>query len=83
VSTEDAYQRLADAIDAVARIEGADGILTEWVVVTATQRYDEDGVALTQVCTLLPHGGQVPHHRLMGLLDYALTLTRAAITEPE
>jgi hypothetical protein len=77
-----AYQRLEDAIKEVARIEEAEGVLTEWVVVTAFQRYDDEGDALTQVGTLLPDGGgHVPYHRMMGLLDYALTRCRAEIAE--
>ena len=79
-----AYQRLADAIDEVARLEGAQGVLTEWVLVTATQHYDEDGDGLTQVGITLPDGGgQVPYHRVMGLLDYALTRYRAEVADAE
>lgn len=77
---KDAYQRLAGAIEDTARLEGAQGVLTEWVVVFSTQRYDEDGDAVTQVGTTLPNGGgEVPFHRLMGLLDYALTRCRAVV----
>ena len=79
-----AYQRLADSIDEVVRLEGAEGVLTEWVLVTATQRFDEDGDGLTQVGITLPDGGgQVPYHRVMGLLDYALTRYRAEIADAE
>lgn len=75
------YRRLAQAIEAVARYEEAEGVLTEWVVVTATERFDDDGTKLTQICTLLP-ADHVPYHRVMGLLDYALSLKRAEITAP-
>lgn len=76
-----AYQRLANAIEEVARLEEAEGVITEWTVVYATQRYDEDGDGLTQIGTLVPGDGNLPYHRLMGLLDYALTRCRAEITE--
>ena len=79
-----AYERLEAAIEDVARTEGAEGVLTEWVVVYASHRYDESGDGLTQVGQLMPGGGdRVPYHRLMGLLDYALTLRRAEITTPD
>lgn len=78
-----AYERLAAAIEEVARLEDAEGVITEWVVVYATQRYDADGDGLTQIGTLVPGGGgDLPYHRLMGLLDYALTRCRHEITEP-
>ncbi|MFJ9657603.1 hypothetical protein ACIRPR_06495 [Streptomyces griseoflavus] len=79
-----AYQRLRDAIEEVARLEGTEGVLTEWVVVTAHQRYDEDGDGITQIATLVPEGGgQTPYHRLMGLLDYALTRCRAEVARDD
>ncbi|HMG62448.1 MAG TPA: hypothetical protein VK599_05825 [Streptosporangiaceae bacterium] len=74
------YQRLQDAIEACARIEGAEGVLTDWTAVYATQRYDDDGDALTQIGRLTPIvGGGVPYHRVVGLLDYALTRCRAEV----
>jgi hypothetical protein len=79
-----AYERLAQAIEEVARNEGTLGVLTEWVVVFAAQRFDDDGDGLTQVGITLPDGGgQVPYHRVMGLLDYALTRYRAEVAEAD
>ncbi|WP_406078763.1 hypothetical protein OG337_29135 [[Kitasatospora] papulosa] len=73
-----AYQRLEAAVEEVCRLEGYQGVLTEWVVIAASQRYDEDGDGITQVGTLLPSGGgAIPHHRVMGLLDYVQTRMRA------
>ncbi|MGW3144870.1 hypothetical protein ACWDG1_09345 [Streptomyces sp. NPDC001177] len=79
----DAYQRLEAAIQDVARLEGAEGVLLEWVVVTAHQHYDDDGDPQVQVGQWVPGGGDhVPYHRLLGLLDYATTMRRHEITEP-
>jgi len=79
-----AYERLAQALEEVARNEGTQGVLTEWVVVFAAQRFDDDGDGLTQVGITLPDGGgQVPYHRVMGLLDYALTRYRAEVAEAD
>lgn len=77
-----AYRKLEEAIHEVADAEGFEGVLTEWVVVAASQRYDEDGDGITQVGTLLPDGGgTVAYHRLMGLLDYALTRCRKVVAD--
>ncbi|MGY0065235.1 hypothetical protein ACWY4P_53945 (plasmid) [Streptomyces sp. LZ34] len=79
-----AYRRLEDAVSEVGRLEGFDGVLTEWIVITSLQRYDADGDGLTQIGTLVPDGtGQVPYHRLMGLLDYTLTRMRADISRDD
>jgi hypothetical protein len=77
-----AYRRLEEAVRDVARLEGAQGVLLEWVVVTAHQRYDDDGDPQVLIGQLMPNGGEVPYHRVMGLLDYALTMRRHEITEP-
>jgi hypothetical protein len=75
------YQRLEDAIEACARFEGASGVLTDWTAVYATQRYDGDGDTLSQIGRLTPGGTGVPYHRVMGLLDYALTRCRAEVAD--
>ncbi|MBD9700628.1 hypothetical protein IHE56_00685 [Streptomyces sp. ID01-12c] len=84
MSAEDkaAYRKLEEAIREVTTLEGAQGVLTEWVVVFSTQRYGDDGDGVTQVGTLLPDGGgDVPYHRMMGLLDYALTRCRKVVAD--
>ncbi|MER6844797.1 DUF7213 family protein [Streptomyces platensis] len=79
-----AYQRLEEAIDEVTRLEGFEGVLVEWVIVAAAQRYDDDGDGITQVGVLVPDGGgHVPYHRTMGLLDYALTRQRAEVARDD
>lgn len=79
-----AYERLTQSIEEVARLEGAEGVLTEWVIIFASQHFDSDGDGITQVGITLPDGGgQVPYHRVMGLLDYALTRYRAEVAEAE
>ncbi|MFJ6559988.1 hypothetical protein ACIQMV_08905 [Streptomyces sp. NPDC091412] len=66
-----AYRRLEEAIEEVCRLEGYEGVPIEWVVIAASQRFDEDGDGITQVGTLLPDGGgQIPYHRVMGLVDF-------------
>lgn len=73
-----AYQRLEAAVEEVCRLEGYQGVLTEWMVIAASQRFGEDGDGITQVGTLLPGGGgAVPHHRVMGLLDFVQARMRA------
>lgn len=79
-----AYRKLEEAIHEVAEAEGFQGVLIEWVVVAASQRYDEDGDGITQVGTMLPDGGgAIPYHRLMGLLDYALTRCRKEVASDD
>lgn len=79
-----AYQRLETAIDVVARLENFEGVMTEWVVVCASQRYTDAGDGITQVGTLLPDGGgHVQYHRVMGLLDYSLTRMRAEVARDD
>lgn len=78
-----AYGRLEDAIREVSELDDFDGVLTEWVVLTCHQRFDDDGDGIAQYGALLPDGGgQIPHHRIMGLLDFQLARLRASAAEP-
>lgn len=77
-----AYQALEAAIQNVAQLEGAQGVLLEWVVVTAHQHYADNGDTKVQIGQWLPDGIDVPYHRVMGLLDYALTMRRGEIATP-
>jgi hypothetical protein len=75
---KDAYRRLEEAIEEVCRLEEFEGVPIEWVVIAASQRFDEDGDGITQVGTLLPDGGgRIPHHRLLGLVDFVQVRLRA------
>lgn len=77
-----AYCRLDEALREVLAVEEYEGLLTDWVVVVACQRIEPDGQGVTQVGTVLPDGGNsLPYHRMMGLLDYALTRCRSEICE--
>lgn len=73
-----AYRRLEEAIEEVCRLEEYQGVPIEWMVIAASQRFDDDGDCINQVGTLLPGGGgTIPHHRLMGLVDFVQVRLRA------
>ncbi|MFE7233893.1 hypothetical protein ACFVAF_25150 [Streptomyces sp. NPDC057596] len=73
-----AYRRLEEAIEEACRLEGYEGVPIEWMVIAVSQRFDEDGDGITQVGTLLPDGGgQIPYHRVMGLVDFVQARMRA------
>lgn len=81
-----AYERLEEAIKDVCKLQEVEGTLTDWTVVTASLRIEPDGWGFTTIDTLVPGGGgggQSPVHRVMGLLDYALTRCRAAVVFDE
>lgn len=73
------YKRLEDAVNACARFEGASGVLTDWIAVYAMQNYDATGDSPAQIGRLTPQGKGAPVHRVLGLLDYAVTKCRAEV----
>ena len=54
--------------------------LTEFMVVAAQHRWDDDGDARSAI-TLLYREDSVPLHRALGLAEYAATRLRATIAE--
>ncbi|MEU0081380.1 hypothetical protein ABZY58_26060 [Micromonospora tulbaghiae] len=57
-------------------------VLTEYVVVTSQQRFDEEGNSITAI-GFINRDGDVPYHRILGLLEYAATRTRKHIATDE
>jgi hypothetical protein len=78
----DADEALTAAIEQVLRAygEGAwNGVLTEYIVITSQQNFDDDGEGLTAVGSIF-RDGEVPLHRALGLAEYAAARYRKRIT---
>lgn len=67
-------QAVRDALDARGL---ADGVLTEFVVVAAQSRFEDDGATSTGVYYFT--SGAVPYHHLLGLLDFARVSLRGEV----
>jgi hypothetical protein len=80
---KEAYAELERAIDKVLRLRGAEGILTEYVTLCGVQTIDDEGDTAGSVMLILPMGGGLPYHRVMGLLDYSHTVLRAEVARNE
>jgi hypothetical protein len=78
-----AYAELERAIDVVLRLRGAEGILTEYVTLCGVQTIDDEGDTAGTVMMILPMGGGLPYHRVMGLVDYTQTVLRAEVARNE
>jgi len=85
---EAAYEELNHAIRKVVVHEGLDvnhGMVTDWVLVTAIQGFNNDGDPQAMTLTLVPPasvGGGIPGYRVVGLLDVALNELRYEIAAP-
>lgn len=80
---KDAYRELERAIERVLRLRGAQGILTEYVTLCGVQTIDDEGDTAGSVMMILPMGGGLPYHRVMGLVDYTQTVMRAEVARNE
>lgn len=78
--SDDSDDRLRAAIEAhVQEAAATPGLLLiDWIVVAATQGWNDDGDQVTAV-TITPGGGAA--YRMMGLLDEAMTRFRADLVE--
>ena len=80
---KEAYAELERAIERVLRLRGAEGILTEYVTLAGVQTVDDEGDTAGSVMMILPMGGGLPYHRVMGLVDYTHTVLRAEVARNE
>lgn len=80
---KEAYAELERAIERVLRLRGAEGVLTEYVTLAGVQTIDDEGDTAGSVMMILPMGGGLPYHRVMGLVDYTQTVLRAEVARNE
>jgi hypothetical protein len=79
----EADDALTAAIEQVIRVyyAGEDAyVLSEYVVITCQQRYDDDGDGITAIGTMY-RDGDVPPHRALGLLEYARARLKKTICD--
>ncbi|MGW5689789.1 hypothetical protein ACWEWX_02160 [Streptomyces asiaticus] len=78
-----AYERLDECVREITRLEEWDGLVTDWVVLAASQYYSSDGRLMSDVGQILPDGGTtVPVYRIVGLLQYALMAYATSVAAP-
>ena len=80
---KEAYADLERCIERVLRLRGATGMLVEYVTLAAVQMIDDEGDTAGSVMMVLPMGGGLPYHRIMGLVDYTQTVLRAEVARNE
>lgn len=79
----EAYTELEAALENLLRLRGADGVIVEYVMLASIHSFDEEGDTVASVMMVLPDGGGVPYHRVLGLVDYTQTVLRAEVTRNE
>lgn len=73
-----AQQQLRDAVQRTLKATGQEtGLLTDIVVIAAQQGIRDNGDEYTSIAYLT--AGPMPHYRVLGLLDSALTRIRNVI----
>ncbi|MEU4570847.1 hypothetical protein [Micromonospora sp. NPDC023956] len=62
--------------------DGVPSVLSEYVVITAQHRFDDDGDSLTAI-GCFSRDSDVPLHRMLGLVEYASTRLRKRAAEDD
>lgn len=71
--------KLEDAIaGSLATFDEEPGVVTDWIVIAAQQRVDDDGNTITSIGTLLSVDN-MPFYRILGLLAHATTVYQAEL----
>ena len=80
------YSELRDLIQELDNMEALSsnlepGLLTEFVILTATTRVDNDGDNQTTVGYLQSYDQAMPHFRILGLIDFVRIRIQKEIAE--
>jgi len=72
-----ADSQLDAAIHDALKARGYDvGIIVDRFVCVALQHYDDDGTLVSSIARVVP-GEEIPHYRMLGMLDVLATTLRA------
>lgn len=79
----EAYERIEDSLKLIITAQGRDGLLTDYLILSAVQSFDDEGNLLTNTGWHTNPNNGVPYHRLIGLIEYnrALMLKEAVDVE--
>lgn len=77
------YSIIEDALKAITRLQGREGLLTDYIIVSAVQYFDECGTPITNTGWHINPENSVPHHRMLGLLAYATAMLQRDATEDD
>lgn len=71
-----ADERLDEAIREALVARGFDvGVIVDRFVCVALQHYDDDGAVVSSIARVVP-GEEIPHYRMLGMLDVLATRLR-------
>lgn len=75
----DEYKKIEEALRTIIATQGREGLLTDYVILSAVQSIDEDGTFLTNTGWHTNPANGIPYHRMLGLVEYnrALMLREA------
>jgi hypothetical protein len=82
--TKAADERLDEAIRDALEARGYDvGVIVDRFACVALQHYDDDGDLISSIARVVP-GEEIPHYRMLGMLDVLATrLRRDYMTDGE
>lgn len=77
------YQRIEDSLRKIITEQGREGLLTDYIILSAVQSFDNDGNLLTNTGWHTNPNNGMPYHRMIGLIEYnrALMLKEAVEVE--
>lgn len=73
------YNKIEESLRKIIELQGREGILTDYVILSAVQAIDNDGIFITNTGWHTNPVNGVPYHRMIGLIEYnrALMLKEA------
>lgn len=77
------YQNIEDSLRNIIKAQGREGLLTDYIILSAVQSIDDDGVVITNTGWHTNPRNGIPYHRMIGLLNYNLALMLKEATDTE
>lgn len=68
------YAKIEEALKRIITAQGRNGLLTDYVILSAVQSIDNDGAMLTNTGWHTNPANGIPYHRMIGLIEYIRSL---------
>jgi hypothetical protein len=77
------YEKIEEALRKITKHQGRDGLLTDYLILSAVQSFDDDGGLITNTGWHTNPNNGMPYHRMIGLIEYnrALMIKEAVDVE--
>lgn len=77
------HRNIEESLKRISVLQSRDGLLTDWLVLSSVQSFDDAGDATTNVGWHTNPESGIPYHRMLGLIEHVRLMLAREVMEDE